>query len=101
MWLVKVSWSFGQGGKLNHILFDLLKDKDRNILKTREECEALANDVREVVDKFCKENKRAKREVTFMDYAYSENLIFTHDFWVTVRHNLVLDFFKLKDVAEE
>ncbi|MCP9764944.1 hypothetical protein [Lacihabitans soyangensis] len=101
MWLVKVSWSFGQGGKLNLILFDLLKDKDRNILKTREECEALANEVRDVVDMFCKENKRAKREVTFWDYRKDEGLIYPDDFWVTAKHNLVLDFFKLKDVAED
>jgi hypothetical protein len=100
MWLVKVSLNFGQGEKLNDILFDFLKDKDRNILKTREECEALGDEVRGIVEKFCVENKRAKREVTFYDYAFNDSLLFTQDFWIVAKHNLILDFLKLKDAEE-
>lgn len=98
MWLVKVSWSFGQGGKLNQVLFDFLKDKDRSILKSREECEALTNEVRGIVKKFCIENKRAKREVTFNDCLHTASLIATQDFWVVIKHNVVLDFLKLKGI---
>lgn len=100
MWLLEVSWSFGQGGKLNQILFDFLKDKDRTIYKSREECEALCDEVRAIVEKFCVENKRAKREVTFSDYASSDGLLMTYDFWVVIKHNVVLDFLKLKDAPK-